>query len=109
MSETLNIPLDDRDWLFVHEAAQKDEMRPEMVVRRWMRLGQMVDHFMRKDDLKLKFLNPTTGEIIDPFDSGPKKAPMPTCSACERSARREWTEPEEHTCGLEQWANEGGA
>jgi hypothetical protein len=112
MSETLNIKFDDHDLEFIRAAAKKDEMRPEQVVKRWMRLGQTVDHHLRQDK-KLRFLNPATGELTDPFDTGPKMAPMPApCSACERSQRREWTEPEEHTCGLAEaaaWENEGGA
>jgi hypothetical protein len=95
MPETLNISFAERELEVIREAAKNDEMSPEYVVKRWVRLGQVVDHHLRQDK-KLRFLNPATGELTDPFDTGPKMAPM----------------PEEHTCGLAEaaaWENEGGA
>jgi len=109
----LNIPFSLIELQIIRKAAESDDMRPEMVVKRWARLGQMSDTMLKQG---YEIVYRKGDEEVDPFDSGPKLAPMPkpTCAACEKSKRREWTEPEEHTCGLEQeqnsaWENEGGA
>lgn len=115
MSEPLNISFDERELEIIRKTAENLDMRPETVVKRWTRLGQMLDkHMTEQPDTTVGYLD-DQGDFHSFFDYGPKMAPMPapTCSACEKSQRREWTEPEEHTCGLEQnaaaWENEGGA
>jgi hypothetical protein len=106
MPETLNIQFDDREFAEIRRISIERETGDHQTVRHLVRLGQMA-HLMMSRGYKMLFEK--DDELTDPFDTGPKMAPKPSCSACERSQRREWTEPEEHTCGLEQWSNEGGA
>jgi hypothetical protein len=88
MPETLNIQFDDRELAVIRDAATKGEMRPETVVKRWTRLGQMLDkHMIEEPDTTVGYLD-DQGDFHGFFDYEPKMAPMPA---------------------EDTWENEGGA
>jgi hypothetical protein len=55
---------------------KKNDQSAKATIKRWLRFGQMVDHFIDKD-FELVFRAKDGGEV-DPFDKGgPKMAPIP--------------------------------
>lgn len=64
----------EREREFLHEAMEQKDMSAEATVRHFFRMGQFVDHYLSQG-FKLAFVK--DGEMLDPFDRGPKMAPMP--------------------------------
>jgi|SRR5271157_4529753 len=84
----------EREKTILKEAAEKADIAEVAIVKRWVRLGQMLDRHMTEEP------NTTVGYLDDQgdfhgfFDHGPKKAPMPAPAETEH---------------LDGWENEGGA
>ena len=76
MSE-YTIKFDERETEVLTRLAAKKEMSVEALVRHFTRMGQFVDHYITQD-YKLLFRPKGKTEPFDPFDMGPKAAPMPT-------------------------------
>ncbi len=66
----------DRDQRILSEAMVKYDMSAKAVVKKWVRLGQMADMMIAQGYEMVFRLGDTE---VDPFDSGPKMAPMPEC------------------------------
>lgn len=68
--------LDERDMQIVRDVMDSKDLSVKAVVRRFFRLGQLADRYLDKG-FRLTFFNPKTLQYEDPFETGPKKAPMP--------------------------------
>lgn len=64
----------DNDKKILGEASKKTGLSEAATTRRFIRLGQMVDHFQQQG-YELRFVK--DDETLDPFDNGPKLSPMP--------------------------------
>jgi hypothetical protein len=69
-----SISFNERELKALHEAMAEKDMSAAAVIRHFFRMGQLVDHYT-KQDYKLLFRK--DGKDFDPFDTGPKAAPMP--------------------------------
>jgi hypothetical protein len=65
---------DERERKILQDAMERLDMSATAVIRRWCRMGQLVDHQIQQG-YKLAWVK--NGEVVDPFDMGPKMAPMP--------------------------------
>jgi hypothetical protein len=68
------VKFDEREETVLQEAMVQNDMSASATIRRYFRMGQLVDHYMRQD---YKLLFRKDGKDFDPFDMGPKAAPMP--------------------------------
>lgn len=69
--------LDERELKALKVAMDSKEMSAKAVIRHFFRMGQTMDHFLTKGST-IGYLG-DQGDFHDPFDSGPKMAPMPDC------------------------------
>lgn len=73
-----NHMLDERELGILAKGMIKRDQSAVATVKHWVRLGQLVDHF-KEEGFDLLFRHPESGKYVDPFDQGPKMAPMPYC------------------------------
>ena len=98
MSNIESIFKNERELAVLHEVMYRDEMSAEAVVRRFFRMGQMVDHYIQQGT-DLGFLD-DQGDFNSIFRvGGPKMAPVPD----------DLVKPLPSLADLDRWKGEGGA
>jgi hypothetical protein len=72
--------LDERELAILKEGMVKYDMSAKAVIKKWLRLGQMADLFVAQGYEMVFRLGDNE---VDPFDRGPKMAPMPACGGVD--------------------------
>ena len=95
LSGSFTISLTEREERILREAAEQKDMSPEAVIKHWLRMGQLMDHYINHGYKPMfhKNVHDVT-EVVDPFYTFPKLAPMPFS---------------QDTSHLDSWEGEGGA
>jgi hypothetical protein len=93
--------LDGRELEILLAAMKKSDQSAKAVMKRWLRFGQMVDHFVGKE-FELVFRAKDGSEEVDPFDKGgPKLAPMPVPHDCSEHVQMINGSPRCQICGAQ--------
>jgi hypothetical protein len=65
---------DERGQKILREAMERLDLSETATIRYFCRMGQLVDHQIQQG-YQIAWMK--DGEVVDPFDVGPKMAPMP--------------------------------